>query len=702
MRRLFGVQGLACAGCARGLEGRLTRLPGVRSAAVHFLTASVLLDWDETRIRPEDLTAAVAAAGYGLIDRHRPAEMAALLSAEMTRLGIRLAVAVVAGMWSMALAIALYVVDLQPDVAWWVALASGVFALPVVFWSGAGFHWMAWRSLRLAAPGMDLLISLGSLGAMALSGMALAQGRSEVWFDTATMLITLLLLGRLVDAATRRSTVAALTAMESAAPDMACVQDGDTTRCLPCADLGPADRVVVDAGAAVTMDGIILHGDTSVDRAVLTGESAPVPRGPGDRVEAGAVNLTQRIVITPDRAHGDRDIDRMGGAIALEIARRGTGTTLADRIGSGLAIAIPVLAAVTSLTLLLVGAGLEQAMLRGLTLLAAACPCALALAAPLAHARAAQVAASLGLRIRNPQAFERLADIRTAIFDKTGTLTAGHPQVTRIDPAPGSSVAEVLALAARAETGVAHPLARAIIAAHGGEAGPGGLRTARGATATDDRGRTICIGTAHAAQGGDTLLEVRRDGTLQGHLALQDIPAPQARVVLDTLRGMGISTLMATGDSAGPARAIGRTLGFSPDTLHAALTPQDKVRLIAASPGPVLFVGDGVNDGPALAAADCGVSVADAHAAAMQTADLVVMRGGLEAILTARALAVRAVSIGRQNIALALIYNAAAIPAAAAGLLTPTGAAVAMLLSSASVALNALRLRESAALSVVK
>lgn len=693
MRRLFGVRGLACAGCARGLEGRLRSLPGVRSVGVHFLTASVLLDWDDSKTPQAHLAAAVARAGYALIDRHRPAEIEALLTAEMTRLGILLGVAVVAGMWSMALAITLYAVDLAPGVAWWVALASGLYALPVVFWSGARFHWMAWRSLRLRAPGMDLLISLGSLGAMGISAVALHQGRSEVWFDTATMLVTLLLLGRLVDTATRRSTIAALSAMDAAAPETAHVLQGGAVRRVPCAAVPFGAEVVVDAGAAVSLDGVILRGETRVDRAVLTGEGAPVPRRPGDRVEAGAVNLDRRILIRVDRETGDRDIDRMGGAIALEIALRGTGTPLVDRISAGLAIGIPVLAALTSLTLLMQGTGVQASLIRGLTVIAAACPCALALAMPSVRARAAQVATSVGLRIRNPDAFEALASVRTAIFDKTGTLTLGRPRVIATTPAAGFASAEVIALAARAETGIAHPLACAIVAAHGVETGEGGHRAAREVIAFDAEGRRIRVGAAARSTDEMTWLAVHRDDELVGHMGLQDTPHPSAKETLATLRSLGVATVMATGDSGGPALALGKVLGFNPGTVHFGLTPQDKVRLVEASARPVLFVGDGVNDGPALAASDCGVSVAEAHSAAAQTADLVVMTGGLDRLLSARSLARRSVTIGQQNIALALVYNVVAIPAALAGVLTPTGAAIAMLLSSVSVSVNSLRLR---------
>lgn len=288
-RQLFGIEGLACAGCARGLERRLAALPGVRSAGVHYLTASALIDWDGTQTTPEALAAATAVAGYRMVPRHRPEEISAAMGREIHRLGIRLAVAVFAGMWSMVPALVIYFTDLPPGTAWALALTSGIFAVPVVFWAGLGILWMAWRSIRLRAPGMDLLISLGALAAFVASLWSLAQGRAEVWFDTATMLITLLLFGRLVDTATRRGAVDALLAMEEASPEVALVEEAGRWIARPCAGIAPGTPIAVEAGAPVSMDGVVRRGESRINRAVLTGESALVPVGVGMRVEAGAL-----------------------------------------------------------------------------------------------------------------------------------------------------------------------------------------------------------------------------------------------------------------------------------------------------------------------------------------------------------------------------------------------------------------------------
>lgn len=693
MRRLFAVEGLACAGCAHGLERRLGAQPGMRLARVHYLTASALLDWDETLLTQAEVAGRVAGAGYRLIERHRPEELQAMLGAEMQRLGIRLAVAVLSGMWSMALALVLYTSELPATEAWWFALASGLFALPVL-WAGRGILWMGWKSLQLRDPGMDLLVSLGVVGSMVLSVAALLRGRAEVWFDTATMLLTLLLLARLIDALTRRSALTALVAMQAAAPEIATVEEDGQRRRLPAAEVRPGARVIVDAGEAATVDGVVEAGHSQVDRAVLTGESRPVAAGPGDRVEAGCINLDRRLILCADREPGDRAIDRLGGAIALEIARGGAGGGMAERWSARLAWAIPALALAAVPLSLLRGLPPDQALLTGLAVLAGLCPCALTVAVPLARLRVAQAAATRGLRIREPEAFERLAEARAVVLDKTGTLTAGRPQLIEVQPAAGHDRAEVLTAAARAETGLSHPLARAIVAA-AGEVGPGGCRAARHAEAVDPLGRVLRVGTASETEDGRTRLAVERDGALLGHLVLADAPLPEAAATVVALSRAGLAVHVASGDAEGPTRRLANALAIPPDRVAAGQTPQQKAALVRAIGPATAFVGDGVNDGPALAASACGIAVATAHAAARQTADLVIEQGGIERLPEILALSRKARRISAQGLALALIYNTALLPLLLAGRLTPDLAALAMAASSLSVMANALRLTGS-------
>jgi P-type E1-E2 ATPase len=682
---------MACGGCARGLERQIGRLEGVTAVGVHHLTASMLVEWDAQRLSVDDIAEAVSRAGYRLIDRHKPEELSAILSADISRLSLRLAVAVMSGMWSMALAVVLYVSVLDPVVAWWIALGSGLLALPVVFWAGAGIFWMAFRSIRLRAPGMDLLIALGAGGAFVLSIVSLASGSSHVYFDTATMLITLLLIGRLVDLFTRRSAIDALKALEDTSVRMVVRRTATGDEAIPAEEIEIGDRIVVDAGSIIGMDGEIFDGQSLINRAVLTGESRAIPVEIGHRVEAGSINLQRRILVTVDRAFGDCDLDRMGGAIALEVAQKGTAASQADQLAAALSWAIPCLAFATVTVLPTSGIAWTEAVVRGLTVLAAACPCALSIAGPLAQARAASIAASCGLRLRDPVAFEALANPATAIFDKTGTLTGGHPTVVAVSAAEGWTEDEVLRLAACAETGIDHPLARAIVARHGREEGTGGTRLDRGAEALDRDGRSITV----CSVGGDddlTWLAVSLDDEPIGKLGLADVQTDEALSTVNRLSQMNIDVWIASGDAAGPTLRIAAALGIPPQQAVYGSSPADKVELLKGVAGPVLFVGDGVNDAPALAAADCGVSVAGAHGAAAQTADLVIVKGGIAQLMAGIALSRRMMGVARQNIGLAIVYNLIAVPVAIAGVLTPSMAALAMLASSFSVAGNSLRL----------
>lgn len=683
---------MACGGCARGLERHVSRLPGVNSVGVHHLTASILIDWDGPRLSIADITLAVSAAGYTLIDRHRPDELSAIMSADISRLSLRLAVAVMSGMWSMALAIVLYVTVLDPSAAWWVAFGSGILALPVIVWSGAEFFWMAFRSIRLRTPGMDLLVALGAGGAFLLSCFSLFAGSSHVYFDTATMLITLLLIGRLVDLMTRQSAIEALKALEGISLETVVRRSPAGDQSVPATESGIGDKIVVDAGSTIGMDGVIEEGESLVNRAVLTGESRAIKVCVGQRVEAGSINLQHRIVVAIDRRYGDRDIDRMGGAVALELAQRGATTSRAEEIAATLSWSIPCLALITAIALPIAGISATESAIRGLTILAAACPCALSIAGPLAQARAAGIAATCSLRLRDPIAFSALARITTAIFDKTGTLTTGRPTVVEVHPSEGWTQDEILRLAARAETGIDHPLARAIVARHGREEGKGGTRRERSAEGSDWDGRRITVSGLNTNDG-LTSLAVTLDGELVGRLSVADAPTDEARMTVHRLRDSNIDVWIASGDAVGPTMKVAAELGIPARRAVFGCTPADKVELIKAVPGPVLFVGDGVNDAPGLVAADCGVSVAEAHGAAAQTADVVIVKGGISQLLTAIALSSRMGTIAKQNLVLAMAYNLTAVPFAITGILTPSMAALAMFASSLSVALNSFRLK---------
>ena len=390
-RRLFAIDGLFCGGCARGLERRLLAFDGVLDAGVHFVTASALVEWDPARCDAAGLARQVAATGYVLLERNDPASSLKRFDDEVGRLSRRLAVAVLFGMWSMVGALVLYAApDLDRTTAWWAACASGLFALPVLTYSAAGFWRMAIRSLRLRSPGLDLLVCLGAGGATLLSVVSLVRGDAIVFFDTATMLIALLLLGRLIETRVRRSAIAAIGAVDDLAGTQARRAGGGDA--VPCGSLVMHDAIWIDAGAAIPIDGVITHGETLIDRAILTGEARPVTAAPGDRVQAGTINLKRRITVTIDRTPGDSDLDRMGGRIAIEMAARGEPARQLDMVVDRLAIAVPVIAVIVAIVTLLATRSPLVAAERALAVMVVICPCSLAIAAPLVHVRASIVA----------------------------------------------------------------------------------------------------------------------------------------------------------------------------------------------------------------------------------------------------------------------------------------------------------------------
>ena len=685
-RQLFAVDGLFCGGCARGLEARLKSLDGVIDAGVHFVTASALVRWRSDQCDRSALRRCVAGAGYKLIDQRSVADTAGLLAATARDCSIRLAVAAFFGMWAMAIALVLYLEpDLPPGTQWKLALASGLFALPVLL-AGSRLFEMGWRSVRMVTPGIDALIAISAGGATLLSVANLLRGNPIVYFDAATMLVTLRLLGQVVEIRIRGSAIEALRTMEALSPELARPLDG--TKMVPIESLEAGQKVVIDAGGPITVDGVIEDGETLVDDALLTGEAIPHSVGPGARVQAGALNLRHRIIVRIDRTAGDRDIDRMGGRVAIEIAGRGERRTDEDLLLRGLATAAPLLMLLAA-AMGFMGAGAFEAITRALCVGIVICPCALTIARPLAQLRTVGRAAARGIRVTEPAALANLAAARSAVFDKTGTLTSGELAVKYIEPEPGWTAAEVLSVAAEAETGIDHPLARAIVAEHGREAGPGGLREARSAWAATGRGLACVAGTARS--GRETVLDVSMDGKLIGTITMRACTDPAAHGAVSRLRKAGLELRLATGDAPAPAMALALEVGLKSGEVLSECTPGAKADLVRTLPRPVLFVGDGVNDAPALAAADCGIVVARAHPAAASSAAVSFLSGGVEQLAITLSIARRYQRISRQNILTAIGYNMISVPTALLGGLSPVTAAVAMSASSILALANAVR-----------
>jgi heavy metal translocating P-type ATPase len=712
-RMVVSIEGMWCGSCALAVERTIARVPGVTWASTSFAGGSALVRWDPSRFDLDQLFARVEQLGYRIVPLVETGEMEQRIDAQARAVLLRLAVAAFFGMWSMLGSLGLYL-DSQLAAStqgWWVALASGCAALPVVSFSAWAFLRAGWRTLRAGVPGMDALVSLGVLTAIILSVWRLAQGSSEVYFDTATMLVGFMLCGRLIELHARRRNADAVNALRQAVPETArrLGADGSVTE-VPVAQVLPGDRVRVHAGERIAVDGVVLDGESEVDRAVINGESAPAAVRRGDQVEAGSINLSCALIVQVERAYGQRFLDRIGVRMFELFGAKSAVALQAERFARWLLPVAVGLAALSFVIVWLEGGSGVAASLRALSVLVAACPCAVGLALPLAYTAAVTSAAPHGILFRDPASLEALARAQEILFDKTGTLTHGRLEVAEVHFSEGTLSADLLSWAALAETGMAHPIARAIRAAapqsvpsDRAEAGISQRHAQGSAWHSTDQRQSILVGNAEwmqrlgvavpegAARPG-TRIEVARNGQWRGSLFLQDRVRDDAAETVQVFSDAGIAVQMVTGDSEKAAMPVSLAAGLAPAQLQAGCTPEQKAEIVSKARRPVVFVGDGVNDALALAGADCGIAMQGASTAAVATAGVVIASGGLAGVVAAWRHARRTVGIVRQNLVFSMLYNAAVLGLAAFGTIPPVAAAGAMLASSISVVANAARL----------
>jgi len=698
----FAVGGMSCAGCARGVERALGADPGVRRVAVDFASGTVRLEWepDETTLEPAFEEA--ARGGFEVRPLEDDGEREAEREAQAA-LTLRLALTAFFAMNAMLASLLLYLdafADEGPEAARWTALFAGLMATPAVFVGGWPFFRKAALGLRTRVLGMDLLVSIGALAAWTTSVVLWLRGDSDVYFDTAAMIVLFLLVGRVIERSARARALDAVRSLLSLAPDLATRVVGEREEEVEVKTLAIGDRVRVRAGDRIAIDGRVVEGRASIDRAVLTGESEPRTVRPGDRVEAGAIDLDGALLIEVERPVGERAIDGVTRAVQELLSRRAPLQSLADRVASVLVLGVLALSALTVGLHLALGAGVVTALLHAIAVIVIACPCALGLATPMALVVAAGRAAREGIVFRDGEAIERAASVRAVSFDKTGTLTAGAPRVLRV--LTDGDAAEVLRVAARAEAGARHPIGRAIVEAAGGATASGETTVVPGLGVRwigSENGEEVLVGRAEllreagvevGASSARTVAHVARAGVWLGAIELLDPLRPGSEGAVRALRAEGMDLEILTGDAEAPARRVAAAVGI--DAVHAGLRPEEKAARIASRPAPTAFVGDGVNDGPALAAAHLGVAATGATDVALATAQLALRSGGVERLPRALGLARRTVQVMRQNLGWALAYNAIALPAAVLGLVHPAAAALAMAASSISVVLSSLRL----------
>lgn len=697
------VEGMSCSSCARAIEEQVKRLPGVHHAEVNFALKTLHVSAEEDAA-PEVFVEALRELGYdGAPRRGEPTGE----EGEVRGLAVRLAITSFFAMNAMlpGMVVSFDMAPGAPERP--LALASALLSLPALLYGGAPFYRRAWAGLFRGIFGMDLLVSVGVASTVIASLLSLYGGSALTYFDTAAMLVAFLLVGRLLEALARRRGVDAVQALRRLAPPTARRLQGAREEQVPAEALRPGDRVRVGAQERFPADGRVISGRSDVEASLLTGEWRPVVVEPGSPVHAGTLNGQGPLEIEVERIVGQRSIDRIARDVEALLGRRAPLQALADRAGGWLTGGVLLVATVTAAWLAARGLSAPEALLRGVAVVVIACPCALGLATPMALVVAAGQAASRGLLFRDADAIERAATATSVFLDKTGTLTEGRPVVREVHTRQPGEEPALLALASRLEQGVDHPHAWALREASLPAAVEGTSRVepGRGVVFTTSDGVVMLLGHPRWLRErgvdvpsrelpGASVVALARGGRWEGSIFLEDQPREGAREALESLEAMGLPLAILTGDEPGAAERLASSLAFQGRVLP-SLSPEAKARQIqeAVRRGerPV-FVGDGLNDGPALAAAHLGVAVQGATEVATATAHLVLLGGGPGRLPEALRLARRARRVMLQNLAWAAGYNVLAIPAAVAGKVTPALAALLMALSSVSVVLNALRL----------
>ncbi len=711
------IQGLQCAACVARLEAQLQRVPGVTSACVNLATERASVEYQPEISDRGALLEAVEVAGFDGSWAEEADSGAAEREARRSERVLRL---------RLALAVALSLPVVAVSMAWmhgrplWMEVALMAATTPVQFAAGWGFYSGAWRSLRHGAADMNVLVALGTTVAFGYSAWTVAARVGHSYFETSATIITLVLLGRVLERAARSRASASVRRLLELRPRVASVVTDGCEVETPCENLAPGDRVIVRPGDRVPADGVVDTGRALVDESMVTGESAPVPKDVGDRVIGGSVSRGGVLVCKLDRVGRDTVLSQIARMVEQSLTSKAPVQRVADRAAAVFVPAVTAAALLTGIGWMLTGHPPSQALLATVAVLVIACPCAMGLATPTAVMVAGGRGAELGILVKDSAALERAAGVGHVLMDKTGTLTRGDMAVTQaISALPDDTSAEaLLALAGPLEAASEHPAARAIVA-HCAARGlaPQGVADFRSEAGSGVEGlvgdRRVMVGSrrwfaergvefdegleqeiAKAEAAGAGVAHVAVDGRHAGAIAVTDCLAPGAADAVADLRRLGVRVAMLTGDHEAAARAVALQCGI--DDVRAQVLPgrkADAVRRAQADGVPVAMVGDGVNDAPALAQADVGIAISGGTEIATEAADVVLVRGDLRGVATAIRLARATTAIIRQNLFWAVAYNALGIPLAAAGRLSPMVAASAMALSSISVVANSLRLR---------
>jgi len=732
------VIGMTCAACARRIERALTKVPGVESASVNLITEKATVQFDRSVATMAHLAAAIRKAGYGVATPAPRDEVSELEQREAREhADLRRDVVV-----SVLLAVPLLVLGMSHGA---IPGSDGpigrvvqlLLATMLVFGPGRRFLKLAWISATHRATDMNTLIALGALSAWGWSAAVVllpdlfphaGHGQSpHIFFEAAGAIITFVLIGKMLEARARKRLSESVRGLVSLSPKEATRIEGGRTMTVPVSALRLGDEVLVRPGERLPADGVVVEGASAVDESMLTGESLPVDKRIGDAVYGGTLNAEGAVKVQLTRTGTDTALSRIVEAVQEAQGSRAPISRLADRVS---AIFVPIVVALATLTFAVwlaldpTAAGVAAATQHAIAVLVIACPCALGLATPAAVAVGAGRGAELGLLVKGGAVLEAASRVDTVLLDKTGTITTGKPVLT--DVFAFADEAAMLEQVAAVERLSEHPVARAIVEGaerrgvgpvdatgfvsvpgHGVEAMVAGHRARIGTAPWLTRAGISTSALEHRAETlaamGRTPSFVSIDGELAGLVAVGDRPTPGAAEAIGQLRALGVTVRLVTGDRRRTALAIAAEVGIAPELVHAEVRPDGKAEVVKAAKDEgrvVAMVGDGVNDSPALAAADIGVAIGAGADVAISTADLVLLRGGVAALPRALKLARATLRTIRQNLFWAFAYNVVGIPLAAGALLpvlgielSPVFASAAMSLSSVSVLASSLRLR---------
>ena len=724
------ITGMTCASCANRIERKLNKLDGVR-ASVNYATEKASVEYDTAAVDPAELIGAVEAAGYkATLPSSEPtgSEEADELAPLRNRMLVSLPLAITAFVISMIPA-------LQFDYWQWLVLQL---TTPVILWGAWPFHRAAWANLKHATATMDTLVSLGTLTAFAWSlyalflgdagvtGMTMSfelipegSGEEHIFLEVGAVVTAFLLAGRYFEARAKKRAGSALKALlELGAKDVAILDEDGSERRVPIEQLAADDRFVVRPGEKVATDGIVEEGSSAVDQSLLTGESVPVEKQPGDEVAGGSVNAGGRLIVRATRVGADTALAQIAKLVSDAQTGKAPVQRLADRISG---VFVPVVIGIAAATLgFWIGTGedISFAITAAVAVLVIACPCALGLATPTALLVGTGRGAQLGLLIKGPEVLESTRKVDTVVLDKTGTVTTGKMSLVDIVVTAQTTREDVLRIAGALEDASEHPIAQAI--ADGAREEVGSLPPVEGFTNFEGLGvegivdgHGVLVGRPSlmaewslsiplaleaarraAEQQGRTAVLAAWDGEVRGLLVVADTVKATSAEAIASLKALGLRPVLLTGDNETTARTVAAEVGI--DEVIAEVMPSDKadvIKRLQAEGRVVAMIGDGVNDAPALAQADLGLAIGTGTDVAIEASDLTLVSGDLRAAADAIRLSRRTLRTIKQNLGWAFGYNVAAVPVAALGLLNPVLAGLAMALSSVSVVANALRLR---------